>query len=111
VPVTNGFSLEVWSGVANAQDAWGYFLLPYCYGGKLGDFTIENGAANFTVTTTTRENSAWGTGPYNVINTSTTGTSTPGKLLQAIGSRDHLHMERTTIAPPAATSGLSLVTA
>jgi hypothetical protein len=111
VPVTSGFGFEVWSGVAGSQAAWGYFLLPYCYGGKISDFTVENGAANFTLTTMTREGSLWGTGPYNVINTSTTASVTPGKLLQPIGSRDHLHFERTPIAPPAATNGLSAVVA
>src|SRR4051794_12697208 len=111
VPVTNGFGFEVWSGVAGSQAAWGYFLLPYCFGGKLSDFTIENGAANFTLTTNTRDNSAWGVGPYNVVNTATGGTVTPGKLLQPIGARDHLHFERTVIAPPAATNGLVAVAA
>ena len=112
VPVTNGFAVEVWGGVANTNAAWSYFLLPYCYGGKVGDFSIENGAANFTMTTWTRENSGWGTGPYNVIDTATTGTVvTPGKLLQPIGARDQLHFERTLVAPPAVTAGLTTVTA
>lgn len=111
VPITGGFALETWSGVAGNQAAWGYFLLPYLYGGKLSEFTIENGAANFTVTTESREGSAWGTGPYNVVDTAAIAPAVPGKLLTAIGAKDHVHLQYTTIAPPEPTNGLVAIPA
>jgi hypothetical protein len=54
----------------------------------------------------TRENSGWGTGPYNVLDTGTPPTSTPAELLTPIGPKDHFHMQETTLAPPAETAGL-----
>jgi hypothetical protein len=120
IQTTNGFALEVWTGISNNSatvsgntgSQWGYVLLPFCYGGKVNDFTVENNAANFSITTNTREGSGWGVGPYNAVDTSATGSPVvPGKLLNAIGARDHLHMQMTTVAPPAAISGLATVAA
>jgi len=101
------FALEVWSNVPGVacdpllgQGAYGYTLLPYISGGILGDFTIENGAVSFTLqNANTKDGTAWGTGPYNVIN-GVGGTA--GKLLTALDANDHLHVQYTTIAPPAA---------
>ena len=114
VPVTDGFALEVWTGVAgnSAQgdisgNGWGYFLVPYLYGGKVGELLIQDGAATFTVTTESRENPGWGTGPYDVVDTSATGSPLePGPLLTPIGPKDHVHLQYTTITPPAVTAGL-----
>ena len=102
------FALEVWTGIpADACEpgttgSWGYMLLPRFQGGTLGDFTIENAAINFTVSgAKTLKGSPWGVGPYNVIE----NASTPSQLLTAIGTYDHLHLQRTTLAPATAHAG------
>lgn len=71
----SGFGLELWSGVPAAAcgvggtQQFGYFLLPYLKGGVIGDFTVENGAINFTITgAQTKDGSGWGVGPYDVVN-------------------------------------------
>jgi len=96
------FALEVWTGIpADACDpgttgSWGYLLLPRFQAGQIGDFTIENAAINFSVTgAKTLKGSPWGTGPYLVVNAS----GVPAVLGSAIGSADHLHVQRTTLAP------------
>jgi hypothetical protein len=101
----SGFGLELWTGVASetcevgSGTAYGYLLLPFLQGGTLGDFTVENAAINFTLTgATTKKGSGWGVGPYDVVMDS----GTPGPLATAINSGDHLHLERTTVAPPEA---------
>jgi hypothetical protein len=111
--VTGAWALEVWSDLGGQAcvggKSYGYFLLPFLRGGTVGDFSVENGAANFTVTSATRENSQWGTGPYNVVHRAPTGTEVgpqPSKLLTAIGPKDHFHLEMTPVAPPAVTDGL-----
>ena len=105
VPVTNGYALEVWSGVAGANGtAWGYLLLPALKGGRIGEFTIQDGTATFTVTSSGQENPGWGVGPYNVVATDAQGVA--GKLLTPLGAKDFVHMDRVTVAPPAATDGL-----
>lgn len=113
VPVLGGWALEVWTdlgGVACATPGakpYGYSLVPFLRGGQLDNFTLENGAASFAVTSTTRERPLWGTGPYDVVDVSSTpGTVTPGPLLSAVGAKDHYHLQVTTIAPPTETAGL-----
>lgn len=78
----SGFALETWSNVPNVAcstdgsgGSFGYSLLPFLQGGVVGDWTIENNAVTFTVTgMTTKDGSAWGVGPYNVV-PSTAGTN------------------------------------
>ena len=110
-PILGGWALEVWSDLGGQACAggrsYGYFLLPFLRGGKLGDFTIENGAASFSVTSNTREGSQWGVGPYDVALTGGTAEApVPGPLLAEVGERDHFHMEAVQVAPPAETAGL-----
>lgn len=110
-PSNSGFALEVWSNVPSvacaeesAQGTFGYTLVPFVQGGVLGDFTIENNAVTFTVSNaSTKSGGGWGTGPYLVVDDS----GTPSELLDPIGNADHLHVQLTTIAPPA--SGCSCV--
>ena len=104
-----GFALEVWSSVpaavcgASGGQSYGYFLIPFLKGGVLGDFTIENAAINFTLSgAKTKDGSAWGTGAYDVIDTGTSGTLVPGKLLAPIDENDHLHVQLTEVPPPEA---------
>lgn len=99
-----GFALEMWSNVpvaacdASGGASFGYFLLPFLKGGVLGDFTVENGAINFTMTgATTKEGSEWGVGPFDVVRDESGGS---GPLNEPITEGDHLHMEVTTVAPP-----------
>ena len=70
-----GFALEVFAGAQspdacedpNADGIYGYLLSPRVQGGILGDFTVENGALNFTITgASTRDGNQWGRGIYAV---------------------------------------------
>jgi len=111
VPVLGGWGLEVWTDLAGqacaGAKAYGYTLLPFLKGGTIGDFSLENGAASFSLSSSTRENPGWDVGPYDVVDISAAeGTITPGPLLTAIGPKDHFHLQMTTIAPPAESSGL-----
>lgn len=109
IPVLGGWGLEVWSDlsgqVCDGAKAYGYTLLPYLRGGKVGDLTHEAGAVSFSLSSTTREASGWGTGPYDVVHTGA-GATLPGKLTTAIGPKDHFHLQMTTVEPPAVTAGL-----
>lgn len=98
-----GFAWEMWSGVPadecdeSGESAYGYMLLPFVKGGTLGDFSVENGAINFTVTgARTRDGSGWGVGPYDVVRAG--GVAAP--LADPVTSGDHLITELTTVAPP-----------
>src|SRR5205085_2449421 len=101
IPILGGWALEVWTDLAGqvceGAKAYGYTLLPFLRGGKVGDFSIEDGAASFSITSTTREASAWGVGPYDVVHTAA-GATVPGPLLAEIGSKDHFHLQLTTVA-------------
>ena len=107
----HGFGLELWLGAGNADACapgstgkYGYLLLPYLKGGILGDFTVENGAVNFTITgATTRDGNAWGVGPYPDV--MLTNLSVPGPLVTPLESTEHLLLIQTEVAPPAANVG------
>lgn len=102
-----GFALEIWAGSkpTNTCDTpgvaaeYGYFLTPFLTGGILGDYTIENGAINFTISgATTRDGNHWGVGPYQVMpNAAGTAAAT---LPTALDVNDHMLVVATTIAPP-----------
>ena len=104
---TSNFAFEAWSrlsGSSNCSDnvvQYGYFLLPWMVEGTVGDITMQNGVANFTVIGRTHNNSLWGTGPYNVIvNETGPNAGNPGPLLTAIANNDHRHIQVTKLAPP-----------
>lgn len=70
----SGFGLELWSAVPTSvcgttgEQLYGYLLFPFLKGGIIGDFTLENGALNFTVTgAQTKDGSGWSEGPYDVV--------------------------------------------
>lgn len=98
-----GFALELWSNVPSvvcdtggAGGSFGYILVPFVQGGTLGDFTIENAAVNFTITgAQTKTGSGWDVGPYNIQGSPAAPLATP------ILKGDHLHVQYTTVAPPA----------
>jgi hypothetical protein len=107
---TGGFALELWAGSPggdvcadpNAQGSFGYLLFPFVKGGIVGDFTIENGAATFTISgSTTRDGNGWGEGPYPVVLDGATASTLP----TALDSDDHMLMIVTTVAPPEAACG------
>lgn len=100
----SGFALEMWSNVpvaacdSSGSASYGYFLVPYVKGGVLGDFSVENGAINFTLSgAVSKDGSGWGVGPYNVVRDASENAA---PLNEEITSGDHLHMEVTTVAPP-----------
>lgn len=105
-----GFALEVWAGAPagdacdddNAEGEFGYFLAPYLQGGILSDYTIENGAINFTISNAvTRDGNRWGSGPYNVMRSG--GVASP--LLTPLQRNDHKLLIWVTVAPPEAFYG------
>lgn len=105
----SGFALELWSSVPvgtcdeSGDVSYGYFLVPFVKGGTLGDFTVENGAVNFTLSgASSKDGNEWGVGPYDVV-ADDTGVASP--LLVALPDTNHLHMQLTTIAPPDASDG------
>lgn len=101
-----GFGFELWSGAGvtdaclnpNADGEFGYTLLPRLQGGILGEFTVENGAANFTITgAATRDGNQWGAGPYAVDRNA---SGLPSKLFQPLSSTAALRLQLVTVAPP-----------
>lgn len=107
----SGFALEMWSNVPGAACSggsvqYGYFLNPFLKGGVIGDFSVENAAVNFTISgAQTKDGNAWGLGPYDVVQ----GATVPGPLLVSLSTKNHLHMQLTTVAPPTAVCGAAAV--
>lgn len=102
-----GFGLEVWSDVPGSRctttglPQYGYFVVPCLTGGTIGDFTLENDAATFTVTSFSRSAYGWGRGPYDVDAQDV--DNTPGPLLTPFSNSEHMDLHLTTIEPPEAT--------
>jgi len=111
----SNFAFESWQRVSgdDACDGgvnYGYFLLPWVKEGVVGDVTQENALANFTVTGRTSFGSPWGVGPYNIrLIESGANAGQPAPLLTPITSKDHRHMQLTTLAPPEPTCGATSV--
>lgn len=104
-PADQNYALEVWAGAPagdacedpNAQGEYGYFLAPWLRGGILSDYTVENGAINFTITgAVTRDGNRWGSGPYNVM----MNAGAPAPLLTPLEKNDHKLMIWVGVAPP-----------
>lgn len=98
------FALELWSGVPSAVCepgqgvSYGYVLVPFIKGGVLGDFTVENGAVNFSISgANSKDGNGWGVGPFDVV---LDGTDAPSPLLTPLDPNDHLNVELTQVAPP-----------
>jgi hypothetical protein len=100
----DSFALEVWTGVPGSDCVpgeptnYGYLLIPFAVGGPLGDISIENGAATFSVNSFTRGSGGWGAGPYDVV--AIDAENTPGPLAVPMESVEHLLMRLVTIDPP-----------
>jgi hypothetical protein len=102
---TNNVAIEMWSGTTPTNcgpgeaATYGYTLLPCLSGGRMGDFTLENGRADFIVSGAfTKSGEGWGSGPYDVITDG--GVAAP--LETAIQSGEHHLLRRTDVAPPSA---------
>lgn len=110
-----GYALEVWTGTAGSGDAcadeaaegqYGYFLVPFAVGGILGDFTIENGALNMTLTgANTKDGNAWGRGPYDVQLNRSGQNKVAGPLVNPITATMPLTLMLTEVAPPSPAIG------
>lgn len=100
----DSFALELWPGVPGEDcepgepTTYGYLLLPFVVPGVIGDITIENDAATFSVSGHSRGGGGWGVGPYAVVPTDE--SNTPGPLSVAMASDEHHLLRTTTIAPP-----------
>lgn len=103
------FALEVWTGAnstgtpaAGSQGQFGYILTPFLGGGVIGDLTIENGAATFTVSSmSTKNGSGWGKGPHAVELVG----GTPALLRTSMKKNDHRRIMTVEVAPPEQYSG------
>lgn len=108
--VTAYFALELWTdleglGCVGGVQQYGYMLLPFCKDAVVGNWTWQNDAITFPVQSTrTEHGSAWGVGPYNVVNKLSAPTG-PSPLLDPIALDDHMHMQLTTLAPPSPACG------
>ncbi|KPI33265.1 hypothetical protein OV450_1353 [Actinobacteria bacterium OV450] len=106
----SGFAIELWAQVLGEEvcpntpttdGAWIYFLLPWVTNGQLGDLEIGSEAVNLVLSGSTRANSRWGIGPYNVQAADV--AQTPGPMLTPLGENCHRRSFITTIAPPVVT--------
>lgn len=97
-------ALEMWLG-ANTSDApstgsqgtFGYVLLPRLGGGTVSNVTVDNNAINLTVTgMSTKDNNAWGKGPYNVDLVA----GVPAPLYKAVKTKAHRRIITVEVAPP-----------
>lgn len=102
--LTGNVALELWSGISPANCApgqaasYGYTLLPCVSGGRMGDFTLENGRADLVISGAfTKSGEGWGSGPYDVVSVA----DVPSPLETAIQSGEHHLLRRVDVAPPA----------
>lgn len=104
-----GFAVEVWSRIAGAAcDAsgfrpWGYTVFPYLKGGRVGGFSFENGAVQFTLAgAQTRDGNGWGVGPFDVDRDE---LDVPTPLNSALGENTHYRNILVTLDPPTEACG------
>jgi len=129
----DGFALELWPKVSGGagceddgggnedpnypEDPNGYFLLPYVLGTAPDSWTLENGAATFTLTGRTKAPSQWGVGPWAVTRDENgdpapllvpieNGSGNSGLVTPSgVADPDHFHADRVTVAPPRPSCG------
>lgn len=106
-----GFAMEVWSKIAgSACDAsgrrkWGYTVFPFFKGGRLGGFSFENAAVQFSITgAQTRDGAQWGTGPFRV-DRGIGPTFAPIPLFTPLTANTHYRNQIVTLDPPVASCG------
>jgi hypothetical protein len=102
------FALEVWSKLAGTACAdgtrqYGYTVFPFLKGGRVGGFSFENGAVQFTIAgAQTRDGNGWGVGPFDVDRDE---ASAPSPLNAALGVNTHYRNILVTLDPPEASCG------
>lgn len=104
-----GYSLEIWSRIAGSacdpsgHRLWGYTPFPFLKGGRLGGFSFENGAVQFSITgSQSREGNGWGVGPFDVdrdIN------GNPAPLFEPLPVNTHYRNIVVSLDPPQAACG------
>lgn len=104
---TGNYALEIWSKVPpgindpacppGGLPYYGYFLLPWQKNGTFTAPTIENGAVNFAVTSTSQRGTPWGVGPYDVM---LDALGDPSPLLDPVSVANHRRFMFTQLAPP-----------
>lgn len=106
---TFAYALEVWSRIANSacdpsgHRLWGYTVFPFLKGGRLGGFSFQNGAVQFSSQgAQTRDGNAWGTGPYDVTRNA---AGTPAPLATALLPNTHFRNILVNLDPPVAACG------
>lgn len=104
-----GFALEVWSKIAGAacdpsgNRLWGYTVFPFLKGGRLGGFSFENGAVQFTISgAQTRDGNGWGVGPYDVDRDD---SDAPSPLNTPLSVNTHFRNILVSLDPPEASCG------
>lgn len=111
---TTYYALEVWTLLAGEECdtdvPYGYFVAPFVGEGTVGTpLTFENGPVSFTVNNArTMGGGQWGVGPYDVMRGAVSGLPIP--LVQPILSTEHDNFQITTLAPPAASCGCTVLT-
>lgn len=105
------WALETWAEATDASGCnldgefpYGYLLWPFLSGGKIGDYTIENNAVDFSATgIITNDGTHWGAGPYEVV---TDEAGDPDVLQAVLTALQHQYLNRTIVPPPLPTTGL-----
>lgn len=104
-----GFAIEVWSRIAGAacdtsgNRQWGYTVFPFLKGGRIGGFSFENAAVQFTISgAQTRDGNGWGVGPFDVDRDD---VGQPAPLESALSPNTHYRSTLVTLDPPAASCG------
>lgn len=104
-----GFSLEIWSRLAGSacdpsgNRKWGYTPFPFLKGGRLGGFSFQNGAVQFTVSgAQTRDGNGWGVGPYDVDRDE---AGNPAPLFTPLDPDTHYRNIIVSLDPPEASCG------
>jgi len=104
-----GFALEIWSRIAGSacdpsgNRKWGYTPFPFLKGGRLGGFSFENGAVQFTISgAQTRDGNGWGVGPYDVDRDE---LGDPAPLHTPLDVNTHYRNIVVSLDPPEASCG------
>lgn len=113
-----GFAVEVWSRIAGAACQaeggfrnWGYTVFPFIKGGRLGGFSFENGAVQFSIQgAQTKDGNQWGAGPFDVDRGVGPGFL-PSPLFTPLRPTTHFRNILVTLDPPAAACGASALVA
>lgn len=111
-----GFALEFWTELISptctttGAQTYLYGLIPWITNGLIGELEIAGEAVNIEFTGSSRAGGGWGTGPYDVVST-TSPAVTPGRLLTPLGTTCHRRIQTTQVPPPAPSCAYTAVPA